>query len=83
MFEGDDARFYSKITINGQEIEGLLESGTTVTCLGKDCMHFVANAGLNIHNYGYCIKTADGTAHKIVGRVRAQIKFNKMTNYIT
>lgn len=37
LYEGEDSRFYTRIRINGEELEGLLDSGSTVTCLGKGC----------------------------------------------
>lgn len=37
LYEGEDSRFYTRISINGDEIEGLLDSGATVTCLDKEC----------------------------------------------
>ncbi|XP_046810030.1 uncharacterized protein LOC124420613, partial [Lucilia cuprina] len=83
LCEGEDSRLYTRLSIGGQEIIGLLDSGATVTCLGKNCMQFVAKAGLEVHNFSTIIKTADGTSHPIVGRVRSEVRFRDAVNVIT
>lgn len=75
LFAENDCRFYAKIDIAGVEVEGLVGSGATVTCLGKGCGELVERAGLNVHQFGSCTKTADGSTHRIFGRVRAKINF--------
>lgn len=44
LFEGEDLQLYGRIVINKQPVEGLLDSGAMVTCLGKGCMNFVKKA---------------------------------------
>lgn len=83
LYEGDDTRPYTKLTINGQELEELLESVATVSCLGKDCLNFVETAGLNIINFLSFIKTADGSPHRIVGKVYTMVNFNRQKKPIT
>lgn len=83
LFEGADNRFYAKINMQGVEVEGLVDSGATVTCLGKGCQELVERAGLVIHQFGSCIRTADGSAHRMLGRVRAKINFGKKTAEVT
>lgn len=77
LYEGDDTRLYTKLTINGQELEGLLDSGATVSCLGKNCLSFVGKAGLDVIHFHSFIKTADGSPHRIVGKVATMVNFNK------
>ncbi|XP_059221494.1 uncharacterized protein LOC131996064 [Stomoxys calcitrans] len=83
LYEGEDTRFYTKISINGQPIEGLLDSGATVSCLGKGCEDFVDKAGLEVSPFVSVIQTADGTPHRIKGRVSAAINFNKRECAVT
>lgn len=83
LYEGKDSRFYSKIRIEGQEIEGLLDSGATVTCLGKNCLEFIAKTGLSMQHFFSFIKTADGSPHKIVGRIRTNVSFNRLSKEVT
>ncbi|XP_061396726.1 uncharacterized protein LOC133332344 [Musca vetustissima] len=82
LFEGEDNRLYTKLHINGEEIEGLLDSGASVSCLGKNCLSFVERAGLEIKHFHSFIKTADGSPHKIVGRVTTNVKFRKQEHPI-
>lgn len=82
LYEGEDSRFYTKIHINGEEIEGLLDSGATVSCLGKGCLDLVGKIGLTPQDFFSFVKTADGSPHKITGKIRADITFNNMTHPI-
>lgn len=82
LYEEEDSRFYIKIKINDSEVEGLLDSGATVTYLGERCMNFVQKSGLPVLKFMSYIKTADGSPHKIVGREKATISFNKISSEV-
>lgn len=79
LYEGTDTRIYAKIDINGEEIDGLLDSGATVSCLELNCLDFVERIKLNIFPYSAYIKTADGRSNQIIGRVKTPITFNMST----
>lgn len=83
LYEGEDTRLYTRIKIAGEELEGLLDSGATVTCLGRGCLEFVDKVKIPIYPYESVIKTADGTPHAIIGRIRANIKLNRIENLVT
>ena len=82
LFEGEDSRFYTKIKIKDEEVVGLLDSGATVTCLGKDCLDLVEKLKLEIKPIYSFIKTADGRNHKILGTVESPIEFNSKRHLI-
>lgn len=77
LYEGDDNRFYTRISIGGHIIEVLLDSGATVPCLGKGYVGFVRLADVEVPPFYSFIKTAYGSPHKILGRVNTTIAFNK------
>lgn len=83
LYEGEDTRLYMRVKIAGEEVEGLLDSGATVTCLGKGCLELVEKIGLPIFPYRSVIMTADETPHAIVGRIRAKIKVKKSEEEVT
>lgn len=69
--------------VNGIPIEGLPDSGATVTFLDKECLKFVDDAELQIHCFYPKIRTADDSAHNIVGRVRTEVRCNKKKKVVT
>ncbi|GBP12727.1 hypothetical protein EVAR_70375_1 [Eumeta japonica] len=60
-----------------------LDSGATVTCLGKGCMEFVKKAGLKVNSFYSFVKTAGGQQHRILGRARAKVTFNDKCEEVT
>lgn len=72
LYEGDDNRFYTRISIGGHTIEGLLDSGATVPCLGKGSVGFVRLEDVEVPPF-YSI---------ILGRVNTTIAFNKKSQAI-
>lgn len=79
IYEGSDSRIYTTIEINKIPIQGLLDSGATVSCLGTNCLDFVERAKLIIYPFNSRIRTADGRLNSIIGRVRSDIHFNGIT----
>lgn len=66
---GDDPRPYLNVNVMGFECEGLLDSGSSCTILGKDAVEIVKSLNLNGSPCNVAIKTADGTVHLALCRV--------------
>lgn len=76
LYEGTDTRIYAQVEINSNKIDGLLDSGATVCCIGLNCLDLVEELQLAIYPYSSLISTADGRLNQIIGRVKASITFN-------
>lgn len=71
-----DRRPHAMVEILGIKLIGLLDSGSTVTILGKNSEQFINDTNLQLHQYNGRIKTADGTAHSILGYVNVPYFFD-------
>lgn len=74
-----DIRPYMDIQLNGIEIKGLMDSGASVSCLGKNCMENLHKMNANILDYKSSIKTADGRNHLIIGKTRLTVQCGSKT----
>lgn len=72
-----DPRPYATVYIEGKEMRGLLDSGASVSLLGKGCRELVESLGLEIINYYSNVRTASGNPHRILGKVLTKVKYNQ------
>lgn len=78
-----DIRPYGKVEIAGKTISGLLDSGSSVTVLGKGAEEFLKEASLEFTPFHGNILTADGNPQQIIGRIRnVRIKFREQEKEI-
>lgn len=56
-------------------MEGLLDSGASVSILGRNCREFIERLGLNIHPMLTNVKTASGQQHRILGKANLSIRY--------
>lgn len=68
--------------IDGKPIEGLLDSGASITCLGKGGTDFIKLIGAKIKNIQSEVKTANGSASAIVGKFISSVKFKGVVRKI-
>uniref|UniRef100_T1GQ90 SUZ domain-containing protein n=1 Tax=Megaselia scalaris TaxID=36166 RepID=T1GQ90_MEGSC len=61
-----DTRKFAKVEIGGKQIEGLLDSGASITCLGKDGLTFLKLIGTKIKQIQSSVKTANGSSASII-----------------
>ena len=64
---GTDERPYAKIQILDESFLGLLDSGASVSVLGKNCLKFLEKHNILIKPFRSSISTADGSSQNIVG----------------
>uniref|UniRef100_T1GXX3 Peptidase A2 domain-containing protein n=1 Tax=Megaselia scalaris TaxID=36166 RepID=T1GXX3_MEGSC len=74
-----DMRKYALVKINGKSIEGLLDSGASITCLGRGSHNFLESLGLSITLRKSKVKTANGTSAEIIGSFKAEVSFKGFT----
>lgn len=77
--DNDDSRPYAKILIDDVEYTGLLDSGASLTILGKGCEKFIENHGYKIYYCPSIVSTASGTKERILGYVYLSTTFNNKT----
>lgn len=74
-----DVRPYLKVVLNGVEFSGLMDSGASVSCLGKNCLENIAKLKVKVLNFRSVIRTADGVAKPIIGKALIDVKCREKT----
>lgn len=74
---GEDGRPHVIIMINGQKINGLLDSGASISCLGRNAERFIASCKIKIKPVLSSIKTADGSDQAVTGFVDVRISYKE------
>lgn len=72
-----DPRPYAKIKIGNIEITGLLDSGASLSLLGKGCREVVERLGCKIHKYCTNIRTASGHKKRVLGKIVVEVKYKE------
>lgn len=72
-----DPRPYATIRIKGEEINGLLDSGASVSILGKGCLEFVEKLQLDVTKYYTNVRTASGQFHRILGKIVSKVEYRQ------
>lgn len=78
-----DLRPYAKICIFGQEKLGLLDSGASISILGKDSIELLKTAGCKFTKFKSLVKTASGESQDIIGKLKIRVGYKNMSEYIT
>lgn len=77
-----DTRRFAVVSIADEDIEGLLDSGANITCLGKGGLEFLNSIGSTIIPFHTSVSTANGSSVPIIGRVRCDITFKGVTRSV-
>lgn len=70
-----DNRVYVNIEMEGKMISGLLDSGASVSILGKGCREITDELDLELIPIFSNVKTASGHQHRILGKVKVSIRY--------
>lgn len=81
-YNGNDNRPYAVVRVEDKEMTGLLDSGASVSVLGKNCRELVEEMGINMEKYYSNVKTASGQSHRVLGRVQMRVKYEKKEEII-
>lgn len=73
-----DDRPYAKIILAGIEMEGLLDSGASISALGKDSLEFLTQNKISLIKMNSCVTTSDGTRQDIFGFVILKVNFKNL-----
>lgn len=78
----NDPRVYAEIELNGIQTRGLLDTGASVSILGRGCRELVEELGLPIERFISSVTTAGG-AHTVLGKIKIPVKYKDLVNNIT
>lgn len=62
-----DPRPHAIVEIGDTKLRGLLDSGASISCLGKDALEFIKKNSLKMKSIVSEVKTADGASQSIIG----------------
>lgn len=70
-----DPRPYTAVKIAGESITGLLDSGASISCLGRGATDFLNRHGLQYSRVHSNVNTADGTSQTVLGYLDTTIEY--------
>lgn len=73
-----DNRPFGSVLLEGTEVNGLLDSGASVSVLGKDSLPFLNSIGKTIFKIQSNVSTSDGTKQPVVGVVHLLARYNSI-----
>lgn len=79
LCSSDDPRPYATVSVFGEPILGLLDSGASISCLGADGVEILRRSKIDFANFTTQIKTADGKVQPVIGKVMAEITYKGET----
>jgi len=74
IFQSEDSRLYTKISIEGKTYTALLDSGGTISWLGNVAARAIQSLK-NIQKSSGCVKTTDGTECAVLGQITSFITY--------
>lgn len=79
---GEDDRPLATVSIANQLLDGLLDSGASISCLGKNAEARAVSFALKIKPISTSVRTADGAQQNVIGYADVPITFNNKTNLV-
>jgi len=76
VFQNEDSRLYTEISIEGKTYKALLDSVATISCLGNVATREIQSLKKMQKSFG-CVKTADGTKCAVIGQITTLINTRK------
>lgn len=77
-----DPRPYAMVTVAEVQLNGLLDSGASISCLGKGALDTAKQMNLRVKPVLSSVKTADGANQQVLGFVDAPVTYNSVTKLI-
>ncbi|KNC30731.1 Retrovirus-related Pol polyprotein from transposon 297 [Lucilia cuprina] len=71
----NDHRAFTTIQIGESRLEGLLDSGASISILGKDCLELVDKLGLNVSPILAEVRTAGGKEYNVIGKTSLNVDY--------
>lgn len=77
-----DQRPYALVTVAEVQLNGLLDSGANISCLGKGAFDTAKQMNLRVKPVLSSVKTADGANQQVLGFIDAPVTYNSVTKLI-
>ncbi|XP_043069923.1 uncharacterized protein [Drosophila bipectinata] len=77
-----DNRPFAIVEVEGNNIEGLLDSGASVSLLGEGCLELIEKLGLRREKTRAIMQSAGGAKHQVLGKVYPEIRYQGQTHRI-
>lgn len=75
LSDSSDVRPHAVININGEEINGLLDSGASISCLGRDAFRTLHRCNIKWKELESDVATASGEKQKVIGYADVEVTF--------
>ncbi|KAM8714866.1 hypothetical protein ACLKA7_001989 [Drosophila subpalustris] len=70
-----DPRVFADFSLGGRQLRGLLDSGATVSLLGRGCRELAEELDLPVKPYVSIVRTASGEDRSIIGRMVVPVEY--------
>lgn len=77
-----DSRVFADVAIQGVKMKGLLDTGASVSVLGRGCRELMADLGCSMKRIFSNVATASGQKFRILGKVNLKISYNDIVKEI-
>ena len=74
---------FAEVKINNKLVKGLLDTGASVSLLGKNCRDLVEEFDVEIEKHFSSIKTAGGESYCILGKITIPVEYKNELKEIT
>ncbi|KAL7737071.1 hypothetical protein ACLKA6_005291 [Drosophila palustris] len=70
-----DPRVFAEFSLGGRQMRGLLDSGASVSLLGRGCRELAEELNLPVKPYVSTVRTASGEDRSIIGRLVVPVEY--------
>jgi len=71
----DSADSFADVKTLGKHLTGLLDTGASVSVLGKGCRELVETLGVTVQPHFSVVRTASGEDRSVIGRLELPVKY--------
>jgi len=78
-----DPRPFADVEPLGKQLTGLLDTGASVSVLGKGCRELVEALGVTVQQYFSIVRIASGEDRSIIGRLELPVRYKGVSKPVT
>ena len=80
---GNDPRPFTDVEIFGEKINGLMDSGASISVLGTGSVEFLEKHDIQFKPVNSSVKTASGSSLAVLGKISTSVTWKNQTKSIT
>ena len=80
--DNGDPRVFAEILLKNKLIKGLLDTGASVSLLGRGCDELLKEINIKANRYNSNVITAAGKSHKVRGKISLPVKYREQVHNI-